>query len=640
MYDDPLDLPRGLGQSVWQLLSSSGEYTYYRPLAFMLWVGLYHVLGRFDPFWFHLTVVLVHGLNALLVALLVLPIGGRIRACAVGLVFAVFPLSYQAVSWAGSLFHPLMTCFLLTALLLYRTHRRSGSTVAAIGTLVVAALALLTHESSVTLGPLVVWYELAWRPFENPGVERQPLSRGFTMAAAQSLWSRWRLAGSVCLFVGAYLLIYRAIPKAHAPFSIDMASIKLNALYLAQGIALLPLGFLNRPYFDTTIIVLTVCGATCAILFAIHGVQRTLRLAAFATGWMVVGWTPSLIALPFTYVVDAPRLLYLSSVGIAMLWGGAFGVPARGWSQRLGAIAGMLAVAAFCIEGWRFVRRHDALYVAGSHLMFAMQSAATRFPDGVLFVNPLSWIGPKQPDYPLGHTGITMIPTYVGLDQVERVAVGRDVKVAWTGYDVLRKPWRYDYGELGGNASLEQLDAFARRSRAVYVTTFGDDLRLEYAGALEPGEYGLSGAQPVLARFDGGVELISASTVSESHDLALDLTWFALAENPTDVTVFVHLDGPDGKPVAQADGYPLLGVSAPRLWKPGDRIRDRRTLALSPGLGQGTYSLGVGLYRRDTGARLGAKDQSGARIASDTVVVASVRLTSDGASITSTRPKG
>lgn len=47
------------------------------------------------------------------------------------------------------------------------------------------------------------------------------------------------------------------------------------------------------------------------------------------------------------------------------------------------------------------------------------------------------------------------------------------------------------------------------------------------------------------------------------------------------------------------------------LWARGEEVRDRRTLALPPGLPAGSYTLAVGLYRLDTLERLPAVDAAG-----------------------------
>src|SRR5579859_4733418 len=194
------------------------------------------------------------------------------------------------------------------------------------------------------------------------------------------------------------------------------------------------------------------------------------------------------------------------------------------------------------------------MYRLGSDLMRSMAIATASSPHGVVFVNPVSWLASKDAEFPLGHTGVTLIPTYIGLDQAERIAVNRDVNVAWTGYSVLKQPWRYDYLELGGNASVDDLDRLLRSHESVFVTRFGDLLALDFAGSMQPGTPNPL-PDSAIAVFGRRIALISASAMPLGRDVTVELRWRDLEANPQDVTVFAHLDGPDGKPVAQADGY-------------------------------------------------------------------------------------
>jgi len=62
--------------------------------------------------------------------------------------------------------------------------------------------------------------------------------------------------------------------------------------------------------------------------------------------------------------------------------------------------------------------------------------------------------------------------------------------------------------------------------------------------------------------------------------------------------VFVHLLGPDGTLLAQADGYPLLGMLPFWLWEPGEIVRDVRDLGSVPA---GEYTIRLGMWELATG---------------------------------------
>jgi arabinofuranosyltransferase len=89
-----------------------------------------------------------------------------------------------------------------------------------------------------------------------------------------------------------------------------------------------------------------------------------------------------------------------------------------------------------------------------------------------------------------------------------------------------------------------------------------------------------------------------------AEPLSLTLYWQSLAPIGEGYDVFVHVIGEDGTIVAQADQQPVAGLAPTHRWQPGDIIRDPYTLPLPADLPAGSYRLQIGLYLRDTGARL------------------------------------
>src|SRR5439155_5768931 len=69
-FDDPLDLPRAEGRSVWSMLSSSEGYAYYRPIPFIIWKGLRALQGHYSQATLHGLTLAAHALGAWLLYLL------------------------------------------------------------------------------------------------------------------------------------------------------------------------------------------------------------------------------------------------------------------------------------------------------------------------------------------------------------------------------------------------------------------------------------------------------------------------------------------------------------------------------------------------------------------------------------------
>ena len=87
--------------------------------------------------------------------------------------------------------------------------------------------------------------------------------------------------------------------------------------------------------------------------------------------------------------------------------------------------------------------------------------------------------------------------------------------------------------------------------------------------------------------------------------LHLLLVWEPLQPLSQDYKVFVHVAGPDGRPVAQWDGLPGLNTARTSQWPAGEPFRDHVLLTLPADAPAGEYALLAGMYDGETGARLG-----------------------------------
>ncbi len=85
---------------------------------------------------------------------------------------------------------------------------------------------------------------------------------------------------------------------------------------------------------------------------------------------------------------------------------------------------------------------------------------------------------------------------------------------------------------------------------------------------------------------------------------ALTLIWQAQQDIGDNWLVFVHLSDAQEQVVAQADGIPVQGTRLTVSWRAEEVLRDERALFVPAELPPGTYTLWVGLYDPETGARL------------------------------------
>jgi hypothetical protein len=161
----------------------------------------------------------------------------------------------------------------------------------------------------------------------------------------------------------------------------------------------------------------------------------------------------------------------------------------------------------------------------------------------------------------------------------------------------------------------------------VWILAYAEDsLHIVEAGSVTtepiPEE---SDQPPVLAVYADAVALQEIDARLAGSELTVELHWRSRQVLPGPYTVFVHLYASDGQLLAQADGLPLGGTFPLRLWECGDMVRDVRHVELPQGLDPSECSLGVGLYRSDTGERAPAIDGQG-RALSDGMFRRRVRL--------------
>jgi len=131
---------------------------------------------------------------------------------------------------------------------------------------------------------------------------------------------------------------------------------------------------------------------------------------------------------------------------------------------------------------------------------------------------------------------------------------------------------------------------------------------------------------PVGASFGGLVALEGVrvpSFVAQGQTMTVTLGWRAIAEMDTDYTVFVHLIDSAGTQVLAADGPPRGGLYPTSQWQPGEAVLDAHTVSLD--LPAGRYRIEIGLYNRETMARLPVTFDDGS--AADALTVGEVAVT-------------
>ncbi|CAB1085155.1 hypothetical protein D1AOALGA4SA_12648 [Olavius algarvensis Delta 1 endosymbiont] len=183
---------------------AAGEASY-RPLATLSYF-LIHSLAGLNPFYFHLSSVVLHALNAGMVYLLIsLLTGGRFKALLAAILFASHPALAEAVDCIAFNEDLLTAFFFLAALILYiKCVDKEDAGAGYFLSLIFFLCGLLAKEMAITLLPVIVLYDLTFRAGRE-----QPLSVKYVLSIFKDRWFFYLGYAAVSVFylVLRFLLI-------------------------------------------------------------------------------------------------------------------------------------------------------------------------------------------------------------------------------------------------------------------------------------------------------------------------------------------------------------------------------------------------------------------------------------------------
>jgi hypothetical protein len=323
------------GMATWFTGSWTADYTqYYRPVAlFSLWLDRAAWGHRALPFRVHN--LLLHLLNALLLALLVSRLARSFWPGAVaGLIWASYPPVMVAITWLAARCELLSAFFSLSALILVVSMKRDDRRrYMWPGALLLFLLALGSKEMSVTVPVLVGAWMLAWP--NPPSRARRAAIAGSFVAVLAGFWAVRTLAMGT---------ITSTTILPHQPFQVN---VPLWWARFVAGAIMYPLYF--RPWSGLGWLWLVTPGFYKLILYEVVFwgcavlLWRTCRMPALAfVTWKGVTIIPIFVVIHFmawSHYWYFPFMGSAALVGLAVWRVGAWAPSAGRW---LGAKAGSL----------------------------------------------------------------------------------------------------------------------------------------------------------------------------------------------------------------------------------------------------------------------------------------------------------
>lgn len=291
------------------------------------------------------------------------------------------------------------------------------------------------------------------------------------------------------------------------------------------------------------------------------------------------------------FIAALPAFLALWAAGLEML--GWF-LRKRGglWGERLGlafALGLMLAPIGISMRALYFDPRFSRDDYRG---LARMLSTVIRPGDGILLYAPgqVDVFTYYWPEAPLLPAPLRRPPPPEEIQET--------LAPALRGRDRLFVLW-YGEREADPEGRVEAwLDAHAFRGEERWVGR----IRFAVYGLGEPPQRPAPGI-----RFGEAIQVdgygMTASPLRPGDVLNLVVRWRVLAPVLAAYKVFIHVQGPDGRPVAQTDREPLGWHRPTTTWRPGEVLEDRYGVWLPATLAPGRYPVTIGFYGPD-GRRL------------------------------------
>ena len=335
---------------------------YYRPLVFLSFIFNY-AIGGLNPLVFHLTNVLLHGVNTVLVLALVARLADRRTGVLAAVLFAVHPIHAESVAFIAGRSDLLCAFFLLLAVpAIARSFDAPRGTQLAwsAASLLAYTAALLSKEMAIALPGVLIAYGL---------LERYRLRTLLRLCAPTLILAVIYLAFRLIFFPMAGFI------RAEAPEgSVVGRMAQLVFLYCAQQVfPVVPtLGaeiVTRQPWVDITAVVLLALLIVAA---------KPRRRAAEAIVWTAGFLAPVLWVNLFTRVDINDRFAYVPSIGICAL---AAVAAARFWeTQRLSRLVAAVVAVAFAALGFTYSRMwRDAVALWNASIAYHPQCGRCYF---------------------------------------------------------------------------------------------------------------------------------------------------------------------------------------------------------------------------------------------------------------------
>lgn len=288
--------------------AAEAGYGFYRPIA-RLSLVLNSTWAKWDPAVWHLTALIIHLANSLLVLKLALRLcASPLAAFFAAALFSLHGSHPETAVWIAGRFDLLATFFVLCALLLFITSLEKTGARGFLDRLLSLAcmiLAILSKESAYIFPLLLIIVLISKR---DPRHKRISALVPFFMVAAGLFVHRWLLFGGI----GGY----RDVDTGQARVLTFNVIGTLKALLLRMwAVLFFPVNWSIQP--GAVFAILMTAYIISLVWLALSRIDR--RRLTFAMGFVLVSVLPPLHLLLIGSDLERSRLLYMPSIGFCLM---------------------------------------------------------------------------------------------------------------------------------------------------------------------------------------------------------------------------------------------------------------------------------------------------------------------------------
>jgi hypothetical protein len=382
------------------------EWTFLRPVGYLLWRIDYIVWGE-NPVGFHLTNILLHCTNAVLLFALLRAMGlNRISSTASALFFGLYPAAVEPVVWLSGRFDVFSLTCLLAAFVLWFHGRLGNRTWLLVLSLIAFTLAILTKETAfmgVLLLPLFDWL-IHTR-------SKREFGTGRSMA-----W-RWYLGwiAVIAAFVLVRYILFRDIggyvstSNRNTLFQSDFEQAWFNLTQRDLWILITPLHrdlfseyppSLQNAYIWFGIIASAGIVSALAYSFAAAFKGDMSFIVRFLIGiiWAILFAIPSVTLMGVKDNLDFSRYIYLSAAGLALMVGNSLSI-AQLDGRIIKILTAILVLIMLSLSSFALMR-HAGVWLEASHYTqdayVMLENYTNDLPDDsdIFIINmPTDWKG-------------------------------------------------------------------------------------------------------------------------------------------------------------------------------------------------------------------------------------------------------